>query len=481
MEEQLSSIIESTKFLQPEFVLVLGIIVLVVLDLFDAYPGPKLKIFTSIVVGLTCFGMTLYQWYLDELVFFSDTLQLNKLIVFFKLLFIAGYLFSFLFTSKNMENWYSKVEYHILLLGLLLGTLFMVMANNFLVVFLAIELVSLSSYLLTNFRFHKESYEASIKYLLIGALATAFMAYGISLIYGSSFSLAVEPDDIKSPELLFIGYGIFLFGLLFKITAAPFHIWAPNVYQLAPIPIAAFFSVIPKLAGIVILYKITRGFTGRAFFEEWQYLLSILIILTITIGNLSAYFQKDARRLMAYSSIAHSGYLLIGLLVVNVFGIKSIAFYGAIYLFMNFTVFLIINILENKGFDTIEAYGGLGKLMPLAGIAVVISMISLTGLPPTAGFTAKLMIFSSLWEELNGETVLLLPIVFIFGLLNTVVSLFFYLKIPFSMFFRLTPTEDINGPLTSFEIISIITLCLPLLVLFVKPDIIMNIIANFTV
>jgi NADH-quinone oxidoreductase subunit N len=369
---------------------------------------------------------------------------INRII--FKLLFCLAAFLSIALTIhpyQEKEQQQARGAYYIIFIGMVAGTFLLVMARNLLMVYLSLELISLCSYLLTSFRFDKNSAEAGLKYLLYGAVASGIMLYGMSLLYG--FTGTLELGEVFAQRLALIHWlplsvAILMTscGFLFKISAVPFHIWAPDVYQGAPLPTVAYFSVAPKLAGLLVLARFSGTFNNLEILNfDWRLILSVIAILTIIVGNFSALWQQNARRMMAYSSIAHGGFLLIGLIVLTPFGLQSFLFYAAVYLLMNFGAFFLLNIIGNiTGSLIIDDFKGLGREHPYMGIMFIVVMIGLTGLPPTAGFTAKLLIFSSLWEVFQQTEANYLLYLLVFGILNTIISLFFYLKIPYFMFFK---------------------------------------------
>jgi NADH-quinone oxidoreductase subunit N len=317
------------------------------------------------------------------------------------------------------------------------------MSVNLLMVFISLELISIGSYVLTGFLFDKKGTEGSLKYFLFGSSASAIMLYGFSVLYGFTGTLDFSSKEFfegllnNSTPLFFIAGMMALAGFLYKIAAAPLHPWAPDVYESAPMPVVAFFSVVPKLAGIGVLTKfiLALNLFGRSPYD-WQIVISIVAILTLTVGNFSALLQKNPKRLMAYSSIAQSGFLLVGIAAFLPQGIHFMLFYASVYLLMNFLVFLYLHYFEMRGVTTIASYQNSGPAFLWPSLFLLVGLIALTGLPPTAGFTAKLFIFTSLWESyhLSGKQILLWLLVF--GLLNTVVSLFYYLRIPYYAFIK---------------------------------------------
>lgn len=510
--QKLSEITESLSYLMPEAVLTAFLLLLLLVDLIAGRRGTYWLVSLSLIgFGVHLF-MLFQQWeilaVLQEPPLLLDMLRLDGIGVFFKALFSVAGIFT-VFLSLHYRSGTEGVEsealkklgeFYVLLYGLLLGASLMVMSANLLMLYLAIEIVSIASYILTNFNFDKKSAEAGMKYLLFGGVASGLLLYGISLLYGFSGSLLWnDPAFINSlgqipPFALIPALLLIAAGLLFKVSAVPFHIWAPDVYEGAPTPIVALFSIVPKLAGIAVLIHFSSFFAAlqsQMLIIDWQWVVSIIAIITIVVGNFAALSQPNAKRMMAYSSIAHSGFLLVGIVAYSEFGTHSILFYGAMYLLMNFAAFLLIKMISRKtGYEYIKDYKGLGTEFPVIGVLLLIVMISLTGLPPTAGFTAKLFIFSSLWQTYQATDSTIMVLLLLIGLLNTVVSLFYYLKIPYYMFFQQKEEREEQeqqmqkGQISSFRMINTgdtvlaFVLVIPLLVLFFKANWLMELI-NF--
>jgi NADH-quinone oxidoreductase subunit N len=265
-----------------------------------------------------------------------------------------------------------------------------------------------------------------------------------------------------------------LAGFLYKMAAAPLHPWAPDVYEAAPMSVVALFSVVPKLAGLAVLAKFTLALNlfGRSNYD-WQFVVCLISIISLTVGNFSALLQKRPKRLMAYSSIAQSGFLLVGVAAFLPSGITFMLFYATIYLLLNYIVFIYLQYFESLGLESMESFAGIGRQLMWPSVLLLIGFIGLTGLPPTAGFTAKLFIFTSAWEayELTSKPILLWLL--IFGLLNTIISLFYYLRIPFYAFIKKAESDrKLNNQ--TFENFFALMLVLMVLVLFFKPELLMR-------
>lgn len=268
-----------------------------------------------------------------------------------------------------------------------------------------------------------------------------------------------------------------LMGTFFKLSLSPFHSWAPDVYEGSPMPIVAYLSVGPKLGGLVALCVFLSTQIEVSVIQNfrWKEILAILSIITMIIGNFSALLQSNVKRMLAYSSIAHAGFLLIGFIAFSDFGIKSLLFYSSIYFLMNYSIFLLVDIfVTHTNSENMKDFAGLGLKNPFLGVLTVITILSLIGLPPTAGFFAKLLIFTALWKTSQQEMSQLLYYLVIIGLFNTVIALFYYIKIPFYLFFQKGEKTESKINLTIGHKIVLLLITLPLLVFFVSPTILLE-------
>ncbi len=370
--------------------------------------------------------------------------------VFFKVLVAATSTLIFL-----MSLWSEEVkasarrmgEYSALLVSATLGMFLMAGATNLLMIVLALELTGLSSYVLSGYTKEAgDSSEASLKYILFGAVSTGIMLYGISLLYGLTgatdligIRLALQSQGSGHSPLLLISSIMILAGFGYKISAVPFHFWTPDVYEGAPITVTAFLSVASKAAGFAMMIRFlvstatpTLGVDVMALVQtfEWPKLIAVLSVLTMTLGNLVAIPQNNLKRLLAYSSIAHAGYMLMAVVVFSQNGIAAVLIYFVVYMFMNLGAFYLVMLIAGAtGSEDIDSYKGLGHRAPLVGVSLVIFLISLTGLPPTAGFIGKLYVFSAL---LDGKWIWLALV----GAVNSVISLYYYVRVIRNMYLR---------------------------------------------
>jgi len=392
----------------------------------------------------------------------------------------TGILVVILSTSKfTVKN---PFEYFSLVLSIMLGAQLLVMSQHFAMIILSLELMSIPAYVLAGYAFDKQSAEASMKYFIYGSVATAIMIFGITWIYGLSdtleFSSPRFSEKLKfNDNELFLGAGMMvIMGLLFKMAASPFHFWAPDVYQSTPMPVLALFSTIPKIAAGAVLIKIISAFglNGGTKFD-WQSIMAIIAIITLTVGNFSALWQKNAKRLMAYSSIGQAGFLLVAIATQSANGSHFFLFYSTVLVFSTLLAFLTLEYFEDR-YQTknLADFQGLGRLETGMAVLLTLGMLSLVGLPITAGFTAKLFVFTGLLEAWSATGKDFLIWLFAFGLLNTVVSLYYYLRIPYFMFLKQPKTNQTTEQKSIFPILFGAFLALVLLWLFFQPNSLMG-------
>lgn len=480
---KVASIRDSLTYVVPEMILFGSILIILLGGLIVKSHTSKEKIDWSILaVGITFLLAAIFTNALllsqvhSSVALFDGMLRYDRFSAYFNLLFDVGGVLT-LIMSFQRNSMPRSAEYVSLVLAIVLGAHLLVMSTNFVMIFLSLETISIGSYILAGFAFSKQAAEGSLKYFLFGATASAVMLYGFSILYGLTgtldFSSAEFLRSLVSPSSLLMISGLMsLTGFLYKVAAVPMHPWAPDVYEASPMPVVAFFSVVPKLAGVGILTRFVFALNGASHYD-WQFIVAVVAIATISVGNLSALWQKSPKRLMAYSSIAQSGFLLVGLAAFIPEGIHFMLFYATAYLVMNFVVFIYLQFFENRNILSISDFAGQGRLYTWPLIALLVAFVSLTGLPPTGGFMAKFFVFSSLWNayQATGKSILLA--LFIIGLLNTVVSLFYYLRIPYYAFLR--PGWNV-GSVNSFTIKNFfgLILVLAVLLLFFQPNLLMS-------
>lgn len=477
---QLDNLLGSLKYVAPELLLVGWFVLVIVLDLLFTTrkgfkPYKKEGLWWATLLGLVLIVVTLFAQLslLDDgnqSNLFLGLLSLDALSVKFRLIIDFSAIFTLLisrnsrlFQSSNPAKVFKyRGEYFSIILAMLLGLHLLTMTTNLLMMFVAIELVSLSSYVLTILYFNKKGIEGALKYLLFGAFASGLMIYGMSWLYGLSGGLSiagfVANINTSASMLNNIAALLVLAGVLFKISAVPFHFWTPDAYQVAPTPVVAFFSIAPKAALLALLVKLNPVFrvlfaeaATQAFAQKVILLFGVIAIATVLVGNFSALWQTNAKRLLAYSTIAHVGVLLMGWLDLRIIGATHLVFYFATYTFMNFGAFLGIEMVARNFQDDEHPYAlkhfkGIGLKYPVIGVSLLVLMVALTGLPPTVGFQAKLFIFSGLWENYQAQEALPIYLyTLIAAVFTTAVALFYYLRIPFFMFFKAITSEEGEG------------------------------------
>ncbi len=515
LPEQLRQILESLHTLFPEVLLSTSFLLMILIDLFfhqdlknqkkivkNTENAHQIIFLFCMITLLIVLNQIAQQFYVpSEAFLFGKMLILDAKAILFKFLIILSAIFMLghIYVTKKVF----VAEFYPLLISMVVGLCLMTMSVNLLMIYLSIEIVSVSSYILTTIDKTRKSTEAGLKYILFGATASAVMLYGMSLLYGMTGTLDIASPDFTRGISQIDGVAstvaivLTISGFLFKVSASPFHVWTPDVYESAPTPVVAFFSVAPKIAGFLVAIRFYFAVPNNL-----QTITAVLAMASITFGNFSALWQNNAKRLLAYSTIAHSGFMLIGLVTMSQLGVTSVVFYLIVTLFTNLVAFLLIDLVEQLTINNeqlsihnhqsngkpitnhqqerlpslIASFKGLGRLNPFYGVMMLIVMVSLAGIPPTAGFFAKLNIFSALWETYQSTNQPILLWLFIFGLMNTAIALFFYLKIPFYLFFK-EPLENQEFELNSTQYFLAIILVLPILILFFKADWLMELIS----
>ncbi len=479
LSDKLELIRMSISFFIPELILIVGILLIIIVGLIKKESLTLLTFFSFGIFGMSLwFGVIQAQQNILPVNLFINMIRVDGFSGYLKILIDIGALLTVLMTWRKQKEQKHLPEYYAMILAVVLGAHLLVMSMNLIMVFLSLELISISSYILAGFSFSRKGSEGGLKYFLFGSVASAVMLYGFSLLYGLTgsldFSTFISHQMVKNPPLFLIGGFMALVGFFYKIAAAPLHPWSPDVYEAAPMPIVAFFSVVPKLAGIGVLSKfiLTVNIMSQSAYP-WQIIICIVAMLSLTVGNFSALWQKNVKRLMAYSSIAQSGFLFVGVATFLPQGIHYMLFYATVYMLMNFLVFIYLQQFESQGMHEISSFIGVGRSQPLASIFLLVGFIALIGLPPTAGFMGKFFVFSSLWEsyQLSGQSILLW--LFIFGLLNAVISLFYYLRIPYYAFIK-SGESNIKTNILTFENLLGLILVMGILYLFFNPGLLMG-------
>ncbi len=396
---------------------------------------------------------------------FSNALLHDRFSQSFNIIFLIMSLFTIFgsvrYPQSDNEN---KAEYFSLVLFATMGMMFLAKSGNLITAFIALEIFSIALYILCGFSAKhgtgrespsdkieldwecQASQESSIKYLLTGAFASAILVYGMALIYAGTGTTEirligelVQKNPYSANLLVYIGMALMFCGLAFKVSLVPFHSWTPDVYQGAPTPITAFMSVATKAAAFALIARIFF-IALPAFQEIWMPFLFGASVLTMLVGNIAAIFQDNVKRMLAYSGVAHAGYLLIGIVANSEEGMASILFYLAIYLFMNIGAFAVVFIMEGEGQEgnSINRFKGLAKRSPLMAAAMALFMVSLAGFPPTAGFFGKLYVFLA---AIKSGYILIT----ILAVVASVISVYFYLRVIVMMYLK---EEDEEVPFT---------------------------------
>ncbi|MEK6744658.1 MAG: NADH-quinone oxidoreductase subunit N [Nitrospirota bacterium] len=399
---------------------------------------------------------------------FFGLLRTDDLAHLFKLLCLVSAVLFLVFSLTARETarrFPDAMEYVVLALSLTLGMMLLAASNNILMLYLAMELLSFTSYLLTGFVERDEkTTEAAIKYLLYGAVASGIMIYGFSLLYGLTGSLdftvireRLAGEGVSGPMLV-IAIAFIMTGLGFKIAAFPFHLWSPDVYEGAPTAFSAFLSVGPKAAGFAVLVRVLYNVFGLGTASvapppanfDWTFTIAVVSALTMTIGNLAALPQRNIKRLLAYSSIAHAGYALMAVATQSRFGLRALFFYLAVYLLMNLGAFLVAIMVANEHYtERLDGYEGLGwKGAQGAFLASVmtVALFSLAGIPPFAGFVGKVYLLLAVLKK--GSGLYWLAVV---AVINTVISLYYYTRVVKLMFLSRKVRGTPFSPMTAFR------------------------------
>ena len=463
------------SLIMPSLIIVSTMLIVLVFDLFDAISKKVLGLITIVGAGIALVvSIQLLQNGINETQF-HDMFRIDGYSLFFNIIFLVSTILVALISLSYLGRDDRKQgPYYLLILLATLGMMLMAAGNELIIVFLGLELMSLSLYVLAGyFRDSPASSEAGMKYLLLGAFASAFFLYGIALIYGATGTTSIpEIADYLTAEskstLLFAGVFLLIVGFGFKVAIVPFHQWAPDVYEGAPTTIAAFISAGPKAAGFAAFLRIFMEALPDIT-SEWKMILVLLAMLTMTVGNVIAIAQTNIKRMLAYSSIAHAGYVLIGLAAANSEGTSSAIMYLFIYCVMNIGAFGAVILAKTADGESlmISDYAGLGFKKPLLGMFMSLMLLSLASFPPTAGFVGKFYIFKSAVEV--GHIWLV-----IIGAINTAISAFYYLRVVVTMYMREPEGELEFNPYPATLVIGLVLAAIGVLLLGILPALIVN-------
>tara|TARA_Y100000590_G_scaffold426683_1_gene536053 strand:- start:2935 stop:4353 length:1419 start_codon:yes stop_codon:yes gene_type:complete len=415
------------NFIFPEIFISLVLMFLLILGVYKK--NSSTLIYNLTIISLFILLALIINLYsIEETSLFNESYKIDNLSTFMKILTITSGIFVMLTSSKYLKlTKIFKIEYPVLILASILGMMVMISSNDLIVFYMGLELQSLSLYVLASFnRDNILSSESGVKYFVLSALSSGLLLYGCSLIYGFSGTTnfyLISSNIINEQYGLTFGIVFILVGLAFKISAVPFHMWAPDVYQGSPTSVTIFFAILPKIAALTVFIRFLYvPFINMI--DQWQIIIIFLSIASMLFGAIAAIGQKNLKRLVAYSSIGHMGYALAGLSAGTNEGIQSSIIYICIYLFMNLAFFSCLFMMRRNQhyFEKIEDLSGLSKNHPILSLCLMIILFSLAGVPPLAGFFAKFYIFMAVIEQ----SMYFLAIV---GLLSTVVAAFYYLRI----------------------------------------------------
>ncbi|MBA7662946.1 NAD(P)H-quinone oxidoreductase subunit 2 [subsurface metagenome] len=468
----------------PELSLVAFAIVVILLDLFIQRKG--LLVAVSLVGLMVSAGFTVAMWGGSSQAIFNNMLAVDNFALFFKLLFL-GIAALVILASVDYVSKFARFqgEYYALVLLSALGMMLMAATTELISIYIALELTSISLYILVGFLKDPKSSEASLKYLLLGAIASAVLLYGMALVFGftgktqlgeiAQVIQAISPQTILDSPALILGIVLLVAGFGFKIAAIPFHMWVPDVYEGAPTPITAYLSVASKAAGFAIILRVFYSAFGLPNWLslDWGLIFAVLAAIGMTLGNVVAIPQTNIKRMLGYSSIAQAGYLMVGLATVglspaaDILGRSGVLFFLASYALTNLGAFIAIIAISNKlNSDLIEDYSGMGKRAPLVALGLTLCLISLIGLPPAAGFMAKFYIFSGAIQ--HG----LLWLVII-AVINSVISAYYYLRVVKVMWLG-EPVSEEKVPSSAALRVALAVSCLGVLLLGIIPGFVMK-------
>lgn len=484
--QQLTHILGNLSYFIPELYLVALFMVVIVTDLIFGATSAKLCRMVALAgMVIVAFKDVEQLPLIGERVefLFNGMLLHNAASVWFRLIIdcTAFLLLLYFAWDKPLASHRKKLgDLYSITIGAVFGLHLMTMAANLLSIYLAIELVSLASYLMVAYRSENAfSTEAGLKYVLFGAAASAVMLYGISLIYGFTGTLSLFDDNFVnglaqvSPAASGFALTLVLIGIGYKLSFVPVHFWAPDVYEGAPTPVTAFLSTVPKVAAFALLVNFLTPFVIAPQWKGFDFgiYLSAIGIITMIAGNFAAVLQNNAKRMLAYSSIGHTGFALMAVVTFNTPGIQALQYYLAVYVLANIGALMLVTYFTDiTGSADIRTYKGLGIKYPAASISFIIILISLTGLPVSAGFTGKVFVFSAVYGLYQQNHNIWLMLLTITGAVTTVVALFYYIKIPLNLFLKRADgvTETVAG--SKYLLLSAIVIAALLIFLGIFPQ-----------
>ena len=466
-------------YILPELFLSVSVMVILMVGVFIKKSFKLVNLLTILVLIFTV-ALVLNQP--DEIKkIFNESYIVDKFSIFMKVLTLSFSLFVLLTSSDYVKNnGINKIEYPIIILFSVVGMMLMISSYDLIIFYLSLELQSLCLYVLASFnRNNLKSTEAGLKYFVLSALASGLLLYGSSLVYGFTGSTNFEiisKNLIDESTGATFGIVFIIVGLAFKVSAVPFHMWTPDVYEGAPTSITAFFAIVPKVAAIVLIFRFClEPFIN--FYKDWSQIIIFLSIGSMFLGSIAAIAQSNLKRLLAYSSIGHVGYVLIALAAANEDGVKALIIYMILYMIMNIAIFgLLLSLKTSQGFvEKIDDLSGISKSNPIIGLSFAIILLSMAGIPPFMGFFGKFYVFIA---ALNQGLVFLS----ILGVLASVISAYYYLRIIKVMYFDELKLDYKYNFSISFESRIIIIIFILVITLFVfYPSLLINYVSNLRI
>ncbi len=420
----------------PELILGATVLVLLLVDAFVPRRVREVSTWISLIALVAAFLDVYFLWSHGDSNALYGQITSDKFAIFFDgVIIVSAVLAVLLSESYIVSSSFDPGEYYALLLASAVGMMLMAAGNSLMILFLALELLSLSLYILAGFeRSSPRSQESGFKYFLLSSFASAFLIYGMALIYGATGSTQLVaighclhgsgcPANVTENPLLLVGIGLMVVGFAFKISAVPFHMWTPDVYEGAPTPITAFMSVTTKAAVFAAFVRVFN-FSLNAAHSHWFPLLWGVAVATMIFGNLFALAQSNMKRMLAYSGVAHGGYILVALLANSPAGATAVVFYFLAYAFMNIGAFMLVSILESNGQvgDDISSYRGLWQRNPFLAGCTTVFLFSLAGIPPFAGFFAKYLALAAIVQAGHTELAII-------AVLTSLISVYYYLRV----------------------------------------------------
>ena len=431
----------------------------------------KKLLYPLVLIGLvTIFILNIFDWNLsaDQSLFFGMMRYDHYSVAFTSVILAIAFLW-FLMSESYFKEETSQADHFALVLFALAGAVIMVSYTNMTMLFLGIEILSISMYILAGSKKDDlSSNESAFKYLIMGSFATGFLLFGVTLIYGAtgSFDLLEIKNFVAAhqgtvPAIFNVGVLLMLVGLSFKVSAAPFHFWAPDVYQGAPTVVTAIMATIVKTAAFAAFLRLfSTTFTEVS--NTWVNILWVMAALTLLVGNITAVLQTNTKRMLAYSSVAHAGYMLLALLAGNKYSNSAILFYTAAYSIGSIGTFCILNIVSTaKGNINTDTFNGLGKSNPFLAFVMTVALLSLAGIPPTAGFFAKYYIFTAAFQAGYAGLVMI-------AIIASLVGVYYYFKIIIAMYFKEGKGEKIDVQINHKILLALVAILILALGLF--PD-----------